>query len=286
MITVNGFDKVTGEFINEFRVNETMEETQSRRDNAKHRKSSDQTNVFMSEKFGNFCFMFSKLDSVTSVDKPTIIRFLYLCSFMDFEQKLCLGNQKTDAKYMTFEEIPGVLRLTKKIGERTRDALIENGLISIDEEDHIIVNKEYCLKGRIAAKLKDAIKTRLFDNSFKDLYEKSKANEHKKLYMLVKLLPFVNFYHNEICGNADVKFKRQIIPMNLKQIAEVLDYSPEHVSRLKKDLLSLKVNGEYVVAITETGKSQKVTINPRVYYRGTGMENLEPLYHIFSVDNL
>ncbi|MBU3186632.1 hypothetical protein [Clostridium estertheticum] len=278
------YNEKTGEWMYNLAVPETLIQTQTRIDNASHQKSTEQVNIFIAQEYGSFYTLFSKLSS-SNLERQNIIRFLYLATFMDYHNKLCLGNQRTDAKYMVFEDFPTVLNLTKVVATKTKNSLIKHHMISVDEDDHIIVNHEYCLKGTISKNMEDATRTRLFENAVRELYERARPSEHKKLDVLVTLLPFINYYHNVVCKCPDAEFIRDIKPYNLVDLCGILHYNPKNIYRLKKDLLDLTVKGEYVVAIIETGKSQTITINPRVYYRKGKMEDLDLLYKYFLMNN-
>ena len=204
---------------------------------------------------------------------------------MDYHNRLVLGNQLTDGKYMVVSDIPIVLNLTKVIAAKTMKELLKYELITIDKDDYIVVNQDYCLKGHVSESKQYYTKTRLFENAIRELYEKCKPTEHKKLNLLVTLLPFINYYHNIVCGTPDAEYIRDIEALTLFQLCGAVGYSEENISRLKKDLLALKVNGEDVVAIVETGSSQTITINPRVYYRKSMTKDLEPIYKYFLIKN-
>jgi len=261
-----------------------LKDIQRKKEYADHKKSIAQTNIFIAEKYGSFYFLFYKLTTSSNIEKQHIIRFLYLCTYMDYENKLVYGNQVTDRKYMVNGDLQEILKLNKSATIRTKEDLLKNGLMRIDECGHMIINSEYCLKGKIGKGQSKAMKTRIFENAVRELYEKSKPIEHRKLSMLVTILPFINFYNNILCYTPDAEEMYQMRTINLKQLCKITGYTENHIGRLKNDLLSLKVGGESVAAIIEIGKSQTITINPRIYYRASDLEKLEPLYKYFLLE--
>jgi len=263
----------------------TVVDMQRKRVYSENKKSTDELYAFLDREYGSFCFLFYSLNT-SDLGKQYIIRFLYLCTFMDYENKLVYGNAKGDRKYMTDTELKTVLKLNKVMTARTKEALLNNGLLYTDEYDHIIINKEYSLRGKIEKVQKKSLYIRVFGNAIRDLYERATPREHKRLSLLVTLLPFINFNYNVVCYTPEAEFEYQIRAMDMKAICRIVKYPISQSSRLKKELLALKVGGELVVAIVETGDSETISINPRVYYRGGDLEILKPIWKFFSIKNL
>ena len=275
------YDPITNEDRGEVPNIFTIEDAMRKIENAEHRKSKDETSLFMSEKYGSFYFLFYKLNS-SNIEKQYIIKFLYLCTYMDYDNKLVYGSNR---RYMREDDLPEVLKLSINAANKTKTALILNGLMSISKDGNMTINKEYCLRGKIMKDQKKSMKTRLFENAIRELYEKATPREHGKLALLITLLPFINFNYNTICDNPEAEFEYQIKAKNLKDICKIVGYSERNVKRLKMDLLSLRVGGELVIAIVETGISQTVTINSRIYYRGSNLEAINELWNYFLIKN-
>lgn len=125
----------------------------------------------------------------------------------------------------------------------------------------------------------------MFNNAIKELYETALPKEHKKLALLIDILPYVNLKYNIICKNIEEESIENIKSYTLKELCEIINYDKTHSSRLKSDLLKLKVNNQKVVAITNTSDTEIITINPIVYYKGTDLDDLEYLINIFKVSN-
>ncbi|MBU3186580.1 hypothetical protein [Clostridium estertheticum] len=261
-----------------------LKDMQQKMIHSENKKSRDELNVFIAREYGGFCFLFYRLNT-SDLDKQYIIRFLYLCTFMDYDNILVYGNAKSDRKYMTDAEFRTVLKLSKTMTAKTKQALLSNGLMYIDEYDHIVINKEYCLKGKVVNAHKNALHIRVFENAIRDLYEKATPREHRRLSLLVTLLPFINFNFNIICYTPEAEFEYQIRAMSIKDICRIVEYPETQSGRLKKELLALRVGGELVVAIVETGESETISINPRVYYRASDLTILEPIWKYFLIKN-
>ena len=262
----------------------SLEDMQKKMENSENKRSRDEFEVFIAKEYGSFCFLFYRLNT-SDLGKQYIIRFLYLCSFADYDNILVYGKAKSERKYMTEAEFDTVLKLNKAMTYDTKEALIKNGLMYIDEYDHIIINREYCSKGKLEKAQNKALHIRMFGNAIRDLYEKSKPREHKRLSLLVTLLPYINFNFNIVCYTPEAEFEYQIRAMNMKDICRIVKYTDNQSSRLKRELLALRVGGELVVAIVETGDSETISINPRVYYRAGDLDILKPIWKYFLIKN-
>lgn len=259
--------------------------------------STDELNLFMAEKYGSFYFIFHKILK-KDIRKQYIIRFLYLCTYMTYDGFLLYGNahvKKKDtskrkalnmeidmtSRYMTEKDLQEVLNLSEREIIRTRKMFIEKELIFTDQKGNLRINDNCCFKG-ISPNVKTG-KTRVFENALRNLYEKAKPTEHKKLALLIELLPYVNLQHNVICHNPLCEFKNQLDIINFKELCELVGYSESNVSLLKKDLLALKVGEESVVMFVITEKSKSITINPRIYYGGNDLGYLAPVSGYFDI---
>lgn len=276
---VNGYDQVTGEYVGEFHVKETVEETQTKKESAIKRKETNEFYKELVAKNGEFYFLFNHLNS-SELEKQHMIRFLYLCTFMDRENILIYKSE-----YMTENNLHEVLNLAKPVAKKTRIAFIENNLMSIDEKGRLIINRDFCFKGKIGKEQKQSMKTRMFGRAIRELYEKALPREHKKLSLLVTLLPFISFYHNILCHEPEYIEKCKIESMNLSEVADILKYSVNQVSRLKKDLFALRVGGELVIMVCTTDKAEIVKINPKVYYRASDKSSFNDLEDEFLIVN-
>jgi len=271
----------TGEDLGIMAISE-LKDLQRKRDYSINKQENDKFNIELAKRYGKFYFLFFKL-STSNIEKQHVIRFLYLCIFMDYENKLVYGNAKKENRYMREEDLPEVLMLGKASINKTKESLLKHRLMFIDAEGHILINHEYCLKGKVLNDQKESMKIRMFEDAIRELYKKALPREHKKLSLFVALLPFINFYHNVLCKNPDCDFEYQIKPLNMKDICEVVKYSENHIAKLRKDLLDLRIGGELVVMLAITGEAEMIIINPRVYYRANLLKILDPISNKFLI---
>lgn len=215
------------------------------------------------EECGSFYFNFyGRLAS--TIDNPAMLfRFLYLCTYMNYDGYLSDGRRLIKA-----DGLKELLRLKDREFYETKKYLLSNNLISIDDKIVVSINANYCKKGKVN-KIGKIEVIRMFNNAIRGLYEKSLPREHKKLALLVKLLPYLNFKHNIICKNTDCEYKEYIEPYSLPELAELLGYGRTNTTKLKKDLFKLRFDNELVIGIFECDNGKFIYVNPKVMYKAT-----------------
>lgn len=282
---VGTYDLETGEVLNPIVIND-LKDIQRNKEFADKRKSDDEFKKFIDETYGSFYFLFYKMID-KGIKRQYIVRFLYLCSYMDYENNLLFGNASEEGRFMLEKDLQEVLRIGATETRNTKKVLIENNLIEIDMNENIHITDKYCLKGTIPNNKKKACKVRIFENAIKELYEKSEPKEHKKIGLLIEMLPYINLKYNIICENPDCELMQEIIPINLTKLAELMGYgnNKNSTQKLKRGLFDITVNNELVIMINETAKGKFITVNPRVYYKGTCAEDVQYLANLFRISN-
>lgn len=206
-----------------------------------------------------------------------LFRFIYLATFMNYD------NLLSDSKKLIKEEqLIDILNLGKTEFYKTKKYLIENNFITIQDNKTILVNDKYCKKGKIN-KTKSIEVVRMFNDAIRELYEKSTPKEHKKLALLLDILPFINLKFNVVCHNPKCEYEENIEPYTMPELCNILGYDKSNASRLKKDLLKLKVNNELVIGIFEKENGKAIYVNPSVYYKGIKMEDIKNLQSMFRI---
>ena len=124
---------------------------------------------------------------------------------------------------------------------------------------------------------------RIFEEGIQEIYRKAKPKEHKKIGILIKLLPFINYGYNVVCFNPEESDLTKVRRMTLKDICAAIEYDETHSSRLKRELLKMKVDGRPVVMISLVEDKNCVFINPKVYHKGGNEKTLRYLMDIFEI---
>ena len=179
-------------------------------------------------------------------------------------------------------DLQDMLLLGKSEYYKTKDYLLGKDLISINAEGLISVNSKYCKKGKIN-KTKVVEVIRMFNNGIQELYQKALPREHKKLAILLDILPYINYKYNIICYNPTEENIELIKPIKMPDLCEMLGYDRSNSSRIKKQLFSLRVSGEKVIGLWQVENADALLVNPRVYYKGgeeNGLDYLEAIFRL------
>lgn len=230
------------------------------------------------------------------IERQYKFRFLILADYIEDDNLIYYGNvkkysnrrevmnmedlRKEKNRLATTKDLKEIWRLGEDETRYTKNALVKADLIKINADKTITVNKEVARKFNIETfNIKES--TRIFDN-IQDIYKRATPREHKKLYLLIELLPYLNFNHNVICTkettNEDVE---GIKALSITKVAQLTGY--KNVARFKKDLLDLTVNNELVAKVTETKYGKFIYINPKVYYRGNNIDSLQGVINEFRI---
>jgi len=282
---------------------ETLEDRQRKKTYHDKTISTEEFNQWIADKYGTFYFVIHKILK-KKLNKQYIIRFLYLCTFMNFSGEVLYGDAHAKLKisdeelekqlkkgihppsrYMTENDLQEVLKLSRTETNKTKTAFLYNELVFINKKGNLQINDKYCFKGFVALKDIKTSRTRIFENAIKDIYEKAKPIEHKRLALLITILPYINLHNNIICHNAlcDSSFQLEVI--DLKKLCPIVEYSESNKGRLKRELLDLRVGGEKVVMFNEIDGVKSITINPRIYYGGS-IEDFKTLKGVASYFDL
>lgn len=242
------------------------------------RKSKDEFNEYIDSECGNFYFNFYNRIS-ENLELQFLTRLFYYYTYLNYEGRLVktIGNRFIP---IHIKETETILNISKRESDRTMKRLLELDLIRVDEKGYLMANKKYCTKGTIVKNNKVG-KIRMFNDGIKSLYEKSQPREHKKLALLFKLIPYINLQWNIVCKNTEAELMEDIVPYSLKELSVLLEQT--NITRFTKSLLDLTVNGENVILINKTKNGDFITVNPRIYYKGTRKDELKYCIGLFAV---
>ena len=246
----------------------------------KIKKEIDNFEKLIKETFGQFYFNFYN-NIPKKLDRQFKFRFIFLCTYLKYNDDR-LVKKEDNGRYRLIKEyeLQELLKLSTREYQRTKKELIDNNLIHIDNVRAIHINGSISLVGEInKSNQKDY--TRIFKKYVRELYGNCLPREHKKIDIVIELLPFVHFQYNIICKNPTCELMEDIDPLTIKEITNQLNMSNPSV--FKKSLLSIKANNKKVIMIFEDFDKQMIAINPSVYYRGTRQEALQYLIDLFKI---
>lgn len=228
------------------------------------------------ERYGSFYF--SYYNKMLNILKPQYLtRALYLCSYMNYDNLLIEG--KTHHKPIYESDLIRIWNISRAEMFNTKKELIDLGILIVNENKTLSISENFCKKGEFMKNIKDE-KARIFNDAIREIYEKAKPSEHKKLALLYKMLPYINLKWNMVCSNIDEEIKDLVQPIDVKTLCKLLNQS--NVTKLKKDLLSLTVNGRPVVLMASVMNKSIILINPAVYYKGTRLEDVDNIEEMIN----
>ena len=228
------------------------------------------------ERYGSFYF--SYYNKMLNILKPQYLtRALYLCSYMNYDNLLIEG--KTHHKPIYESDLIRIWNISRAEMFNTKKELIDLGILIVNENKTLSISENFCKKGELMKNIKDE-KARIFNDAIREIYEKAKPSEHKKLALLYKMLPYINLKWNMVCSNIDEEIKDLVQPIDVKTLCKLLNQS--NVTKLKKDLLSLTVNGRPVVLMASVMNKSIILINPAVYYKGTRLEDVDNIEEMIN----
>lgn len=284
----------TGEILTaEEIVREHLQEESKKRINQikglSKRKSKEELRYYLDFSYGSFSFNRYKrvIDAFTSegkFDGATCFKFMYLVTFMDYDNKLRYGSKYGDKhrELMTVKDLSEVLRISPKQAIIVKDKLTASGAVIIDNNDNMTINPELVYKGKLNKTYKQN-SARVFEDTVKELYERSNVREHARLAIFIQLLPYINIYHNSICFNPEEKDARLIEPLSMADICRVLGLAAKNARRTEGELFKISVAGEYIIGKFLRYGKYSYCINPRLYYKGSNIEDLKALGNLFLI---
>lgn len=224
---------------------------------------------------GNFHFNIYR----NIIDKEYTFRYAYLCSLADYDNFIVWGNGKD--RRANKKDLQEILMVSEKEYYRTVSYLEKNNMITIDEEGIVKLSETFYQRGSSKDERSLLGSTREFDEAIKELYKTSKARQHKKLDILIKMLPLINNEYNVICKNPMEKDPEKIDFYTLTELAKKFGYST--TQRFKSSLFDLKIKEEYVIAVVRINNVNMICINPKLFYKGRDYNKLVYLVDLFTM---
>lgn len=287
-------DVYTGEIVGEgiFTSKEQVEKKQEAQVNKVEgfakKKRKTEFNEYIDFNFGSFYFNnYMKLLKKLNNNTALLFRFLYLCTFADYDGYLKYGshNYGVHHAYMTENDFEEVFKMSESMIRKLKKELFNNKLIIKSKvDDRLIVNGSFYTRGELC--LGDMLESsRVFDDGIRELYEKSKPREHKRIGILIPLLPYLNKYHNILCKKPLEKETKYIEPLTLKEICNIAGYDFTNEDKLKKQLESITVKNIPMVAYVSHAKAKFFVVNPKLFYKGNNIRDLYGVIDFFNVEN-
>lgn len=246
---------------------------------------------YQDDYLGKFVFfMFDNLGSLTEILNDTdLVSFMYIGTYVKKDGTLKLDNNKT---YIDKVKLESMLKMSKPKFRNLWNTLIENKLI-LEENGIIYINLFYFYRGSESEykKLTNKKKfgknfTRLYIETTRNVFENTPARSLRKLALVYKLLPYVNWRYNILCKNIHEEDKRKLQVLTMEDIATLTGYDTSNIRKFKQDLHSLKYEEMSIFGRfndTASSKNDMILINPLFYHRGSNLNELNFLANLFNI---
>jgi hypothetical protein len=254
----------------------------------KNKKANNMREYLKDNEFGRYFHMiykynqpmFEKLRKTVpqSKVKVTMVRFTTLVAYISLYGKV--------KKSMLTE----IWDTANRNGiNETYKFLLDCGFIQETEDGFITINEDIARE-----KIKDYIKelhkedksytyTRVFCESILNLYNEMESRKRQQLSNLYAILPYINFKYNRLCKNPTEIDNHKLEYLGWSDLCDICEYDKSNFHKLRKDLMKLKINGQYVLMDTIRGENVNVIIvNPRIYYAGDNVNELKAIMDLFD----
>lgn len=240
---------------------------------------------YQTEVLGGFVFMiYDNVDILTNQLKIPIQdlpKLVYLSTFLNYDNVICEGKIP-----MTKAQMQEKLGIAKPAFNKLFKLLIETKILNESKngkEKIYRLNEEILRKGQTDT---DKIKTKMYINSVRYLYENTSVRMHKNLAIVYQLIPYVHKDTNMICKNPFEEVEKLIVPLNINEIAVAMGFSIEgdnikNISRIKKSILNLTLkDGTSVMVYFKVNdtKKERWFLNPRVISNFVSSEQYDKFY--------
>lgn len=281
IINVTEVNTKTGQILEYEKVVYTPEGNIKMQNNFILSKALTESQEYIKERFGRFFFYFyMKMDKI-DIPMAHKTRFIYLSTFLDYDTEHLVT--KIDGQGNVYfrvdkKRLKDLLGLNDCEHSRTLKSLIDNNVLYKDGE-YFNINTEYSICGHNNKANKDC--TRVFKETIRELYRTTEIKQHKNLYYLFKLLPYINKQSNVLCDDIYAEHVCNSKPLSMYQVWSKLGMDAQNGDKVYKNLKKIKLNGQYLIAKLQIGDNEYITVNPYLYYGGNNIEGLGFLLEMF-----
>ena len=214
------------------------------------------------------------------ITSASLTRFIYLCTFMDYDNTL----KKDRSKYLTKNEIKEKINISNRSFDYFWKECIDSGLI-IETGEGIRIATDMFQVGKLK-KNNNNVAVKMFKAAIRNMYENTVPTSHKNLAYLFMLIPFLNLKYNVICENPLETDKSKIKPLSIGDICDKLGLSRRNQEKFAKKMLktSIMCNDGHtrsaVSALIDVKDNQfryRVFVNPQLYNAYINDDNIKYL---------
>ena len=250
---------------------------------AKQKKKSGASNTYY-KKYGGFIWcIYEGAGVLFPTMKPqTLTRVMYLSTYVNYTGELV---DKT-GRLLKRDEVRKLLAIGEASFERFLRETRDLGIMKY-QDSRFSFNEAIFKKGpienlnSIILERSDSI-TRIYIDGVRALYQKALGGSLQRLSYLFRIMPFVNKEYNIVCSNPLEKRKKNINPLSMGDVAELVGYGSSNAKKFQALLLDpvFNIDGEFTRALRYVSgdrlgvENHCLFINPKVYYGGSKHEEV------------
>ena len=261
---------------------------QRRKQNAKERDEREfyreAKRVAETELGGYFISKFSRDEPPINLDRETLARLIYLCTFLDYSGRL----MKTQRAVMTKDDAQGILKLSPATFYRFWAKVISEGYLTISSDGSLYPSPRLFSRGRLSVTGYSEGRTKIFIKQMRRLYEATPVRAHHYLGAVFLMLPFINIKYNVLCRNPFEDDIEKVDTMSMDEFCTAMGLRPRSAADYRRAYRELTFPLEdgrkqrfCITVQTDEGK-EMIFINPRVLFRGDNWHMVENLILHFS----
>lgn len=232
------------------------------------------------EHCGNFYFYrYDKLIEQLNDDTATAFRFLYVCTCANKDGKIIAYD---DTPCRTISDFTYVFEKTIDTVKHYLETIMSNNLIYKKDGCYWVNPIYYVTNLQDSDNKKHSV--RVFNEAIRHLYRNSNPKEHSLMGQFLKLVPYINIYTNILCwdiGETDPDF---IHPLTKQEIQKVLKDDAAYGCVIFNKLEKVFIKGEPVMGRFISSGEEIYRINPRLFYRGNNVKQLQDLIDTFDIN--
>ena len=238
---------------------------------------------------GNFYFVLCE-HSFEDLKPESATKLIMLCTYLNYKNCFVFDNgkpiHKSDLKkILNLKSRSAVFNFYNKVSPRYITEV--DGILKLNSLDLII-------KGKINKQNKGKTYQQFYLDTRRNLYINTDIRQHRQLGYIFKLLPYVNIEYNILCFNPFQKSLKEINPLTVTDLCELIKYEKSKATRLihQYNQMRFEVDNHkekfinYVWDLEGGKENANIFVNPHIIYAGNDYKRVEILGKFcYTIDN-
>ena len=226
-----------------------------------------------------YFYRYDKLLEQLNDDTATAFRFLYVCTCADKDGRIIAYN---DTPCKVLEDFTYVFEKTIRTTKNYLSTIMANNLIYKKDGCYWVNPVYYVTNLQDTDNRKHSV--RVFNEAIRQLYRNSNPKEHSLMGQFLKLVPYINIYTNIICWDIEETDPNLVQPLSKQEIQRILKDDAAYACVIFNKLENICIKGEPVMGRFVSTGEELYRINPRLFYRGNNLKQLQDLIDTFDIN--